>query len=76
MNTQSENIKPASEHNVPDRNNTESVLNTKESNNAVAKVRKRRSIINRKTSSKAMTEDSACRSIRVFRKLHISNFNF
>ncbi|MGO1997333.1 MAG: Ig-like domain-containing protein [Staphylococcus equorum] len=61
--SQSENIKSASEHNVPDRNNTESVLNTKESNNAVAKVRKRRSIINRKTSSKAMTEDSALEAL-------------
>ncbi|MDW5470499.1 YSIRK-type signal peptide-containing protein [Staphylococcus equorum] len=65
VNTQREITNSANANTAVDRSGSESarVLNTNESNNNVAKVRSARSVIIRKKSARAMTEDSSLETL-------------
>ncbi|WP_427706005.1 Ig-like domain-containing protein [Staphylococcus sp. Mo2-6] len=67
VNTQRENTNSANANTAADRSGSERAraraLNTNESNNNVAKVRRTRSVIIRKKSPRAMTEDSSLETL-------------
>ncbi|WP_082587079.1 Ig-like domain-containing protein [Staphylococcus sp. NAM3COL9] len=63
VNTQRENTNSANANTFSDRSESARALNTNESNNNVAKVRRARSVIIRKKSARAMTEDSSLETL-------------